>query len=76
MQKQQQILKQKLKLSPQQIQFLGLLAIPIVDLEKRIDNLIKENEHLHSEIRQLKMDLQQAQNDADNQRAMANIPRY
>ena len=47
-----------------------------LDLEKRIDNLIKENEHLHSEIRQLKMDLQQAQNDADNQRAMANIPRY
>jgi len=47
-----------------------------LDLEKRIDNLIKENEHLHSEIRQLKMDLQSAQNDADNQRAMANIPRY
>jgi|13_taG_2_1085334.scaffolds.fasta_scaffold226308_1 hypothetical protein len=47
-----------------------------LDLERRIDNLIKENEYLHSEIRQLKMDLQSAQNDADNQRAMANIPRY
>ena len=47
-----------------------------LDLERRIDNLIKENEHLHSEIRQLKTDLQHAQNDADNQRAMANIPRY
>ena len=47
-----------------------------LDLERRIDNLIKENENLHSEIRQLKMDLQNAQNDADNQRAMANIPRY
>ena len=43
MQKQQQILKQKLKLSPQQIQFLGLLAIPIVDLEKRIEKELEEN---------------------------------
>ena len=43
MQKQQQILKQKLKLSPQQIQFLGLLAIPIVDLEKRIEEELEEN---------------------------------
>lgn len=47
-----------------------------LDLEKRIDNLIKENKNLHAEIRQLKIDLQHAQNDADNQRAMANIPRY
>ena len=43
MQKQQQILNQKLKLSPQQIQFLGLLAIPIVDLEKRIEEELEEN---------------------------------
>ena len=43
MQKQQQILKQKLKLSPQQIQFLGLLSIPIVDLEKRIEEELEEN---------------------------------
>jgi RNA polymerase sigma-54 factor len=43
MQKQQQILKQKLKLSPQQIQFLGLLAIPIVGLEKRIEEELEEN---------------------------------
>ena len=43
MQKQHQILKQKFKLSPQQIQFLGLLAIPLVDLEKRIEEEIEEN---------------------------------
>ena len=43
MQKQQQILNQKLKLSPQQIQFLGLLSIPIVDLEKRIEEELEEN---------------------------------
>ena len=43
MQKQQQILKQKLKLSPQQIQFLSLLAIPIVHLEKRIEEELEEN---------------------------------
>ncbi len=43
MQKQQQILKQKLKLSPQQIQFLGLLSIPIVDLEKRIEEELEDN---------------------------------
>jgi RNA polymerase sigma-54 factor len=43
MQKQHQILKQKFKLSPQQIQFLGLLAIPLVDLEKRIEEELEEN---------------------------------
>ena len=43
MQKQHQILKQKFKLSPQQIQFLGLLAIPLVDLEKRIKEELEEN---------------------------------
>ena len=42
MQKQHQILKQKFKLSPQQIQFLGLLAIPLVDLEKRIEEELEE----------------------------------
>jgi chaperonin cofactor prefoldin len=47
-----------------------------LDLEKRIDLLIKENNRLHKEISKLKSDLQSAQNDADNQRAMANIPRY
>ena len=35
MQRQRQILKQKLNLSPLQIQFLNLLQIPIVDLDKR-----------------------------------------
>ena len=43
MQKQHQILRQKFKLSPQQIQFLGLLAIPVVDLEKRIEEELEEN---------------------------------
>ena len=43
MQKQHQILRQKSKLSPQQIQFLGLLAIPVVDLEKRIEEELEEN---------------------------------
>ncbi|MDA9227847.1 RNA polymerase factor sigma-54 [Flavobacteriales bacterium] len=43
MQRQHQILRQKFKLSPQQIQFLGLLAIPVVDLEKRIEEELEEN---------------------------------
>lgn len=47
-----------------------------LDLERQIDELIKENKRLHSKISQLEGDLQSARNDADNQRAMANIPRY
>ena len=43
MQRQRQILKQKLNLSPLQIQFLNLLQIPIVDLDKRIEKEIEEN---------------------------------
>ena len=37
MQKLTQSLNLKQKLSPQQIQFLGLLQIPIIDLDKRIE---------------------------------------
>ena len=40
MQKQKQILNQKLSLGPLQIQFLNLLQIPIVDLDKRIEKEI------------------------------------
>ena len=43
MQKQKQILNQKLSLGPLQIQFLNLLQIPIVDLDKRIEKEIEEN---------------------------------
>ena len=43
MQKQKQTFNQKLSLSPQQIQFLNLLQIPVVDLDKRIEREIEEN---------------------------------
>ena len=44
MQKQKQTFNQKLSLSPQQIQFLNLLQIPIVDLDKRIEREIEEKD--------------------------------
>lgn len=43
MQKQRLQQNQQLKLSPQQIQFLSLLQIPIVSLEKRIEEELEEN---------------------------------
>ena len=46
-QKLQQI--QQLKLTPQQIQFLGLLQIPIIALEKRIEEELEENPVLEEE---------------------------
>ena len=49
MQRQRQILKQKLNLSPLQIQFLNLLQIPIVDLDKRIEKEIEENPVIEEE---------------------------
>ena len=49
MQKIRQTFNQKLNLSPQQIQFLGLLQIPIIDLEKRIESEIEENPALEEE---------------------------
>jgi len=49
MQKIKQTFNQKLNLSPQQIQFLGLLQIPIVDLEKRIEEEVEENPALEEE---------------------------
>ena len=49
MQKQKQTFNQKLSLSPQQIQFLNLLQIPIVDLDKRIEREIEENPAIDDE---------------------------
>ena len=43
MQKQRLQQSQQLKLSPQQIQFLSLLQIPIVSLEKRIEEELEDN---------------------------------
>ena len=43
MNKQRLEQKQYQSLSPQQIQFLGLLQIPIVSLEKRIEQELEEN---------------------------------
>ena len=57
MQRQRQILKQKLNLSPLQIQFLNLLQIPIVDLDKRIEKEIEENPVIEEE------DLEESENE-------------
>ena len=43
MQKQRLQQNQQLKLSPQQIQFLSLLQIPIISLEKRIEKELEDN---------------------------------
>ena len=57
MQRQRQILKQKLNLSPLQIQFLNLLQVPIVDLDKRIEKEIEENPVLEED------DLEESENE-------------
>ena len=49
MSKQRLQQKQYQSLSPQQIQFLGLLQIPIVALEKRIEEELEENPALEEE---------------------------
>ena len=49
MNKQRLQQKQYQNLSPQQIQFLGLLQIPIVALEKRIEEELEENPALEEE---------------------------
>ena len=43
MQKQRLQQNQKIKLSAQQIQFLNLLQIPLISLEKRIEKELEEN---------------------------------
>ena len=49
MKKQRLEQKQYQSLSPQQIQFLGLLQLPIVSLEKRIEEELEENITLEEE---------------------------
>ncbi len=49
MSKQRLEQKQQQSLSPQQIQFLGLLQIPVLSLEKRIEEEIEENPALEEE---------------------------
>ena len=49
MSKQRLEQKQYQKLSPQQIQFLGLLQIPIVSLEKRIEEELEDNPALEED---------------------------
>ena len=50
MQKQRLQQNQQLKLSPQQIQFLSLLQIPIVSLEKRIEEELEDNPALEEKV--------------------------
>ena len=49
MNKQRLEQKQHQNLSPQQIQFLGLLQIPIVSLEKRIEEELEDNPTLEED---------------------------
>jgi RNA polymerase sigma-54 factor len=49
MSKQRLEQKLKQKLSPQQIQFLGLLQIPILSLEKRVEDELEENPALEED---------------------------
>jgi RNA polymerase sigma-54 factor len=49
MNKQRLQQKQYQNLSPQQIQFLGLLQIPIVALEKRIEEELEDNPALEED---------------------------
>ena len=49
MQKQRLKQEAKLKLSPQQIQFMNLLQIPLVYLEKRIEDELESNPALEEE---------------------------
>ena len=55
MNKQRLQQKQYQNLSPQQIQFLGLLQIPIVALEKRIEEELEENPALEEEEKELNL---------------------
>ncbi|MBC8266404.1 MAG: RNA polymerase factor sigma-54 [Flavobacteriales bacterium] len=50
MNKQRLQQNQKLKLSPKQIQFLGLLQIPLTSLESRIEEELEKNPALEEEI--------------------------
>ena len=50
MNKQRLQQNQQLKLSPKQIQFLGLLQIPLTSLESRIEQELEKNPALEEEI--------------------------
>jgi len=50
MNKQKLQQNQKLKLSPKQIQFLGILQIPLSSLESRIEEELEKNPALEEEI--------------------------
>ena len=49
MKKQRLEQKQYQNLSPQQIQFLGILQLPVVSLEKRIEEELEENPALEEQ---------------------------
>ena len=50
MKKQRLEQKQYQNLSPQQIQFLGILQLPVVSLEKRIEEELEETRLLKNKI--------------------------
>ena len=43
MQKQQQVLQQTFKLSPQQIQVFRMLELPVLELEAKVRRALEEN---------------------------------
>ena len=59
--KQQLKQSQNQNLSPQQIQFLGLLQTPIVSLEKRIEKELEENPALEEKIEEVEEEDQNIQ---------------
>ena len=61
MNKQRLQQNQQLKLSPRQIQFLGLLQIPLTSLESRIEEELEKNPALEEEILEEEADFQREQ---------------
>ena len=64
--KQQLKQSQNQSLSPQQIQFLGLLQTPIVSLEKRIEKELEENPALEEKIEEVEEEDHDAHDDAQS----------
>ena len=76
MQKQRLQQNQQLKLSPQQIQFLSLLQIPIVSLEKRIEEELEDNPALEESLEENReyeynLNYRTQQNQEDNRPVLA-----
>ena len=76
MQKQRLQQNQQLKLSPQQIQFLSLLQIPIVSLEKRIEEELEDNPALEESLEENReyeynLNYRSQQNQEDNRPVIA-----